>query len=388
MTYYAEDRDDDVLGRPHDPGRGARVAKWIVIIALAIIMINIAIAALGGPKKAAQPAPSPTPVVTSRPTVPAPTSSPSAAARDLSSVLPVLPLPTPGSPSPTPAYPIALGALTPAGDVVLIDSDTARTMLVLVNAVDGAPVRDISWDAARAIMYFDRAGDCPTVWRYRLEFGRAELFAGGSHPVVSPDGRRVAVIGSGCRADGGKVDGVAIYSAADGTQQQWIPQGEGGTPAVVPGSAIVDVDWVPTQDAELVVTLSGDQYNQHRVVELASPPAAIAEAAELPMVHEFDEEFYQLEYVDERLLLVGSCCLDDLRPKSRRVAVRNLGTGRVTSLAETPVLSITADGRGGIRWLEDDPDAGGHLRAASLGTDRALGSGRDIGRGLFLRIDW
>lgn len=385
MTYYADYQDDEVLGREPNPGRGARIAKWFVVAALLVIVVNIAIATLGSPKKVAQvPAPPPPPITT-RPTAAAPSPAASREVRDLSSVTPSLPLPVPGAAT-VAAYPIALGALTIGGDVVLIDSDTARTIRVLVTHTPGSPVRDISWDAERGTMYYDRAGDCPTVWRYRLAFGLPELFSGGSHPVVSPDGARIAVSGSGCRPDGLKADGLAIF-AANGVRQDWIPIGVGGDPEVTAGSVITDLDWRP--DGQVIIaTLAGDQYNRHRVVPVASGLDRLVVAAELPLLHPYDEEFYQLEYVDGRLLMVGSCCLDTLRAPSKRVVVREPERGSATSLTLMPVLSITADNHGGIRYLEDDPDAGGRLRAASLSPERALGSGRIISDARFLRIDW
>ncbi|MEP7054485.1 MAG: hypothetical protein ABI912_04485 [Actinomycetota bacterium] len=392
MTYFGE--DEEKLEAETGGGRGSRVVTWIVVGALALILVNIGIAAVGGKKKTSS-TPTPTPIVTARPTAPAPSlpsfeSTPEPIVVP-SQVAPALPLPSPRLGPP--AYPTALGALTVGGDIVLVDSVNGKQLTTLVTHQPGSPVKDISWDAPRGIMYFDRGGPCPTVWRYRFEFGLPELFANGAHPVVSPDGTQVAVIGTGCGPGGAKSDGVAFYAAATGAPQMWIP-----SPSSAPSPAgrlrVADVDWRP-DGASLAVTLNGIGRYVYKLLSPSlnsrPPPADLGAAPDIPLLYEFREQFYQLEYVGQRLLLVGHCCFGESKEPSERLAIRNPSDATLTSLVDTSITSVTADRRGEVRYLAAEPDGQGRLHLITLpesGSGKAALNERILGGGLFLRIDW
>jgi hypothetical protein len=389
VTYYDDDQDEEDEPEHTGPasGRGSRIVTWIVVGAVVLIAVNIVIAAVGGKKpKAAR---TPTRIITVRPTAPAPSSLSTSAVPEVqvrpSQVAPSLPLPSPrrGASS----YPLALGALTVGGDVVLLNGDTGNPIITLFTHEPGAPVGEISWDADQGIMYFDRKGVCPTVWRYRVEFGRPELFANGAHPVVSPDGSKVAVVGTGCGPGNAKSDGVAVYSAATGQPMSWIPS-PSATPAVPGRFRVQDVDWRP-DGAALAVTLTGATRFAYKLVTLRTPPGDLGAAPEIPLLYDFRERFYQLEYVDQRLLFVGHCCFGESSQPSERLTVREPAHGTLTSLLDTDVTSVTADSRGQVRYIAAQPDAAGRLHAIDLA--RAGGSAppiRILGGGLLLRVDW
>lgn len=386
MTFYVDAEDDDPGPRSRrEPGRGGRVLTWFVIGALALITLNIGIAAIGGRHVSA---PKPAPAVPVRPTAAAP--SPPSPGPDASQrvdvpapVLPSLPLPTPGTARSR--YPSALGAITAGGDVVLVDPNDGRTLRVLVANQPGAPVVDISWDAAHGIMYFDRDGDCPAIYRFRLEFGRAELFAVGSHPVVSPDGSKVAVTGTGCGPGGQKASGVGVYASATGLSQGWTPLGN--TPEFSQPLQVVDTDWRADGKA-LAVTLGGGENSSYRLLTLDGKTPELAAAPEIPVMHRFPETFDQLEYVGARLLMVGSCCETGDAATTWRLALRQPADGSLTSIRQGALGSVTANSRGDIRFLDAATGRPGRLWSLHIPDRSGLVGGGVLGPFAFLRIDW
>lgn len=392
MTYIGDDRaDDDVLDTAgHD--RGRLVLTGVVLAFLALIVVNIGIAVVGGERRPT-PVPTPSPVVTARPTAPAPSPSRSRPPRPTVAVVPspvASPLPQPGVGTGDPSYAGALAALTPGGDIVLIDADTGRTLRTLVTHQPGMPVRDISWDGLSGTMYFDRDdGTCPTVWRYRLDFGRPELFAGGAQPVVSRDGTRIAVRGTGCGPGNAISDGVALYDTASGQPFGWAPS-PGATADFQGALRVVDMDWRP-DGAAIAVTLTGSGRYVYKLVTLSVTPPVIdlVSAPEIPMLHDFRETFYEVEYVGARLLLVGHCCDGVITEPTERLALRDAETGVVTSITDTPVTSVTASRTGEVRFLEAGRDGTGPLRSVIVPEvgDSLLNPLPGV-QPSFLRLDW
>ncbi|MEO6714349.1 MAG: hypothetical protein ABIM89_13085 [Mycobacteriales bacterium] len=391
MTYFGdEDADDGVDFHARD--RARRILSGVVVALLALIVINIGIAALGGPKKPVPtpaPTPPPTPTPTPRPTPrPTPTGS-SAVPRPRLTVVPSqvassLPTPSPGAGI---DYRFALGALTPGGDIVLVDASTGRTLRVLVTHQPGEPVRDISWDGPNGIMYFDRDdGTCPKIWRLRLEFGQPELFAGGLQPVVSRSGQRVAVRGTGCGPGNAISDGVAVYDADTGKPVAWTPAGTGT--ADRDNNRVIDLDWRPDGQA-IAVTLTGFGGYEYKLLVLNAPVGDLDAAQDIPVLHDFRERFYQLEYAGEQLLLVGHCCHGVITQPTERLALRDRRTGALVSITDRPATVVTADRRGLVMFLEAGPEREGRIRQAivpDFGETSVVD--KAIGDSMFLRIDW
>jgi hypothetical protein len=299
-------------------------------------------------------------------------------------------LPTPTVRPGAPAYPGALGALTAGGDVVLLDADTGRSIRTLVAHEPGVPVQDISWDAPRGIMYFDQLdGTCSTVWRYRLDFGRPERFAAGAQPVVSPDGTRVAVRGTGCGPGGAIADGLAIYAAATGQPIAWTPAPSSDTEPY----RVVDFDWRPDPDGgstALAVTLSGSGRYAYKFVDLALPAADLGAAADIPIVHNFRERFFELEYAGPQLFLAGHCCDGEIVQPTDRIVVRNVQSGVLTTLSQLAASSLTANRDGQVRYIEARPDSAGpiHTLTVRVGGGVVSPIDRVVTKESFLRIDW
>lgn len=273
-----------------------------------------------------------------------------------------------------------LAAVTADGDVVLIDPETAATVRTLVPRGSADPAISVAWDAQREVVYFGRGGSCASIWRYRLGYEPIERMAQGHHPVISPDGTRVA-IATGC-TDGGGVDGISVLDAATGTPTVTMP-------VALPAAATIpwyvgDVDWRPDGNA-LVVTVGWEGGDEQHVIDLRKPPRSVVAGSRVPIKTTLRETtFQQIEYVGQRLVIAAFCCTGAEGPASARIVVRDGKTGSLTSVATVAAYALTANASGRLRYLDADPSA---APAALWALDRLDAQPRRIG-GSFRALSW
>ncbi len=282
-----------------------------------------------------------------------------------------------------PWYAGLLAAVTARGDLVLVNPDTGATVRTLIShelAPDLArPTVGIAWDARAGIVYFDRSG-C-TVWRHDVRTGRSARLAAGRAPVISPDGRRVAV--RGC-ADGA-LGWLSIVAAKSGiamrTQRLMAVEDEQGFCCT-----IADVAWRRDGDV-LIVTVGSDFGSSSHLIDLRRPVRDITDSPPVPVRIGPGEYLTDTEYVGGRLVLSAICCPHRAPPRSARLAIRSPSSGQVTSLVTLPraeLLVLAARGDGRLRYLRKGLNGGsGGLWAL----DRLSGVPRRVG-GSFRTIAW
>lgn len=383
MTYFGDD-EEGVPDPAPERGRGARVVTWVVVAALALIAVNIGIATVGGQEKAA---PTPAPVVTARPTAAAPTPAPSPGLTSPtgapSSRSPsVVPSPAPFASTGIPAtLPFALVAVTERGDIELVDPDSATVEATLVTHEPGASTDDLSVDGRGRVVYFDRLAACPTVWTYSMKTGRVAKMVAGRHPVISPDGKRLAVVGTGCGPGGQQAEGLAIYDARTRAPLFWAPLGDFPTTAGhLPPATIVDVDWLPDGSAVAVTVSSGDSTEHHLLDVFAPARGDIAKSPRLPIDTAIPGSYPEIAYASvngsSEVFMSGSCCADSSPPPAS--GLRTQSGARYEGTPDGPATSLTTNALGDLRYLASNGKVPGEL----------CGLGFGCRGGAFLRVDW
>lgn len=380
MTHFGDDAGADASGRAPERGRRTRVATWSVVAALALISVNIVIAAVGGGTKA-RPAPTPVPVVTARPTGPAPTTAPPSvvSSATLSSTPSVEPAPAPLASSGVPGYlPLALAAITGRGDIALVDPESGAVLATLVIHESGAPSANLSVDGPGRLVYFDRVAACPAVWTYSLETGLVTRLVDGRHPVVSQDGKRLAVVGTGCKPGGNQAAGLAIYDAKTRAPQLWAPLGDYPTTAGHgQPAAIVDLDWLP-DGSGVAVTVSAGERAEHHVVATSVPfRGDIRTAPRLSIDTKLPGNYLELAYAhsaEDTVLFMSGTNTASAAKKSLRTEWAEVFEGT----PDGPVSSLTTSALGELLYVAGDGRRPGQL----------CGWGRGCRGGNFLRVDW
>lgn len=274
-----------------------------------------------------------------------------------------------------------LAAVNTDGDVVLVDPETAATVRTLVPR-GGAPAISVAWDATRQVVYFGRGGPCASVWRYRLGYEPVEQIAQGHHPVISPDGTKVA-IANGCNP-GSQSDGITVRDVISGAPVLALPMTTPADKKYVGPWYAGDLDWRP-DSAALVVTVGWEGSDTQRLIDLRKPPRSVLAGAGVPVRNTYPETTYQqVEYVGQRLVIAAFCCTGNVETPSARIVTRDGKTGTLTSIATVPAYSLTADQKGRLRYLDADPT---EKPAGLWALDRLDGQPRRIG-GLFRALSW
>ncbi len=272
-----------------------------------------------------------------------------------------------------------LAAVTKAGDVVLVDPDTAAVVQTVSSASGGTPAERVAWHAATGVAYFSRPdGDCYSIWQSRPESrAKARHLGSGQLLAVSPDGTRLAI--STCRdATAGNVDVIDAKSGKTTVSLplSTLPYDQGGGMWL-----ISDIDWRP-DSAAIVVTAGWEEEFGQFLIDLRKLPQSVTTAPLVPVKTTFEESYHTVEYVGTRLVMSGSCCYPE--NKSNRVVVRDGKSGELSSLMTESVFDLAADSKGRLRYLTSRGSEG----AAELwALDRLDGVPRKIG-GEFIAIDW
>lgn len=285
------------------------------------------------------------------------------------------------SPSVTPGP--VLAAATPAGDIVLVDSETAAITQTLIKSADlstgegaaGDPV-SVSWHAGSGTVYVARG--C-AVLRHRVADGKTERIAGGRLAAVSPDGTKVAVWT--CRA--GSVGDLAVIDASTGKVAQSLPLTTASADQGGNMNYISSIDW-RSDGGALVVTVGWEGDDVQHVIDLRKLAKSVVVAARLPLGGVVGS-YHTAEYVGQRLVLYGTCCAPD--EGTSFVVVRDGKTGALTkipALAGIGFIDPTSDGNGHLRYLKRT-QAGG--AGALWALDSLTGTPRELG-GEFTQIDW
>ncbi|MDQ1710130.1 MAG: hypothetical protein QOG49_1515 [Frankiaceae bacterium] len=273
--------------------------------------------------------------------------------------------------------------MSAAGDVVLVDPDTGTTVRTVIPHDANGPAISVAWDPVHRIVYFGRGGTCASVWRHTLGEEAVHLLGTGHHPVLSPDGTRLAVA-NGCTPGRSQSDGITVRAAGTGAPMLRLP-------IVVPtaGKAAMpwyvgDIDWRPDGGA-LVVTIGWEGSDAQHLVDLHRPPASVAAGKVVAVKPAPPETTYaEVEFVGPRLVVAGSCCVGAAGTPSARLFVRDGTAGALTPIATGPAYSLTADPGGRLRYLGGDPAVG----PAALWAMDAIGqAARQIG-GEFRALSW
>jgi hypothetical protein len=194
--------------------------------AVLLVLVLVAACSTGGRAKPAQPTP---PAVSATPPPATPTSGLPTSGLPTSGVptsnVSTSNVPTSAAASSTPAvidYSHLLGAVSAAGDVVLVDPDTGTTVRTVIPHDANGPAISVAWDPVHRIVYFGRGGTCASVWRHTLGEEAVHLLGTGHHPVLSPDGTRLAVA-NGCTPGRSQSDGITVRAAGTGAPMLRLP---------------------------------------------------------------------------------------------------------------------------------------------------------------------